>query len=123
MGLDNAVTLAVVGVLATCVGGLLWIIKFMFNKMVPMMEENIKATIANTEATRSADKYLKERNGRDIEKHEELIKATEAIPVKMQYIADTQAKAIVNNLKQVKEQKVTHQYVDTVAIKAEDLDK
>lgn len=123
MGLDNAVTLAVVGVLATCVGGLLWIIKFMFNKMVPMMEENIKATIANTEATRSADKYLKERNGRDIEKHEELIKATEAIPVKMQYIADTQAKAIVTNLKQVKEQKVTHQYVDTVAIKAEDLDK
>ena len=120
---NSAVTLAVVAILATCVGGLLWIIKYMFNKFVPMVEENNKAIMANTEATKNADKYLRERNGNDAEKHEELIKATQDIPVKMQEIADHQAKSLVASLKEVKEQHVSHQQVDKALVKKLETDK
>lgn len=117
MGADNnAVTLAVVAVLATCVGGLIWIIKFLFNKFIPAIDKLTDMTKANTDATKSADTYLRERNGRDNEKHAELVKATQEIPIKMQEIADAQAEAILTSMKQVKEQHVEHQNIDHATI-------
>lgn len=76
------------------------------------------ATTKNTEATISADTYLKQRNGRDIEKHAELLVATQAIPEKMQAIADTQARAIIKAVT-IKEQHVEHQHVEEARIKKE----
>ena len=120
---DSAVTLAVVAILASCVGGLLWIIKFMFGQLIPMIEKLNQSTLANTEATKNADKYLRDRNGRDGENHEQLIKATEAIATKMQSIADSQSKALLKTMNQVKEQKVEHQHVDQVTINGSNNDE
>jgi len=121
---SNMVSVAVVGVLATCVGGLLWIIKFMFGKLVPTMEQQTKvtnkliaATANNTRATKSADEYLRERNGRDKESHAETLKAIQAIPTTMQQIADNQATAIITAVK-VKEQHIEHQHVEHETIEA-----
>jgi len=108
---DPYVFTAVIGVLSLAVGALIWVIKFMFTKLLPTIEGLTTATRANTSATKSADTYLRQRNGRDIEKHEELLKATEAIPQKMQKIADTQAKTLIENLKKLPAQNIEHQHV------------
>lgn len=73
-------------------------------------------TAKNTEATISADTYLKQRNGRDIEKHEELLKATQAIPETMQAIADLQAEKLLDAVK-IHNQYVEHQHVDKETVK------
>ncbi len=70
--IDAYAVVAIVGVLATCVGALIWIIKYIFQHLTPAIDNLKNATSANTKATRSADKYLKERNGRDGEIHKEL---------------------------------------------------
>lgn len=93
------VTIAVVGVLATCVGGLLWIIKFMFNKTVPIVDKLAMATAANTRATKSADKYLRDRNGRDSERHQELLTGIHAI---VQKLEDTEIIRVENSDKVAK---------------------
>lgn len=69
------------------------------------------ATLKNTEATSSADAYLKQRNGRDIEKHTELLKATKAIPATLKKIADDQAIAIIKAVK-IERQYVEHSHVE-----------
>lgn len=107
---DSAVTIAVVGVLATCVGGLLWIIKFMFMKIVPSIDGLTKATAANTAATKSADKYLRERNGRDNEAHTETLLAIQEVPKTMRKIASEQAL-------DSKDQHIEHQEVATQIVK------
>lgn len=86
-------------------------------------EERFIAAIGNvakeSKATRtvakSADQYLRDRNGRDAKSHKELMVAVEAIPTAMQKIADTQASAIITAVKvdkqSVKQQTVQHQTV------------
>lgn len=75
----------------------------------------------NTVATKSSDEYLRQRNGRDIEKHAELIAATKEIPKTMQAIADAQSKAILKAVN-IKNQHVENQNVDNqnVANKAKE---
>src|ERR1039458_2443123 len=90
MGDNSAYTvlaIAVVGVLATCVGALVWVIKFLFQKLLPAFDQQTKvtgrlvtATAANTKATRNADTYLRSRNGRDAEFQKENLKALRAVP-------------------------------------------
>lgn len=70
-----------------------------------------EATVKNTRATQSADTYLKQRNGRDIEKHTELLKATQAIPKTLEHIADAQAKAIIDGVT-LRSQHVEVQHVE-----------
>lgn len=91
---QNAVTLAVIGILATCVGGLLWIIKFMFTKLLPAIDGLTKATVSNTRAASASTRYLKKRNGRDGEMHKELIKAVGAIPEQIVATANVTAKQL-----------------------------
>lgn len=68
----EAIGIAALGIAATCVGGLIWIIKKMFSRVLPAIDKIhtsldrlAKATDKNTQATKSADQYLRERNGRD----------------------------------------------------------
>lgn len=84
-----------------------------YNKVATALNRLTLATQKNTEATKSADVYLRQRNGRDIEKHTELLKATEEIPKTMQKIADEQAVALLQAIQnqEVKEQRVEHQTV------------
>lgn len=127
---ESAVTLAIVGILGTCVAGLIWVIKTMFSSIIPVVENGnnaieklVEMTKINTDATKTADKYLRDRNGRDAEMHLELLKATKQIPTTMQEIADKQAEAILTNIKQVNEQTVAYQKVDKVVISAEEKSK
>lgn len=80
---NNSVTLAVVAILATCVAGLLWIIKFMFNRLLPLIEKSTKASVAAQKSSNENTKYLKDRNGRDAEIHERLIKEIQTMPEKI----------------------------------------
>ena len=78
--MESTVLLAALGIVATCVGVLVWLIKFMFERIIPAIDgfkeitdATLRATIANTEATKSADTYLRERNGRDNIFHKEVM--------------------------------------------------
>lgn len=87
----------------------------MFNDIVPALEGLKTATDQNTSATRSADVYLRERNGRDNEHHKSVLTAIDAIPTTLEKIAKEQEKSIIQAVKverqSVKEQKVEHQTV------------
>lgn len=120
---SDAVVLAALAILASAVGALIFIIKFMFNKLLPRIENGneaisklIIATKTNTQVTRNADDYLRARNGRDDANHEKLVEATQAIPLKMQQIADAQADALLVSLRQVSEQHVEHQHVEQAIV-------
>lgn len=125
---DNTVTITALGILATCVGGLIWIIKFMFNRLLPLIEKGNRSqeklaelTKANTEATRAADVYLKQRNGRDNEMHSKNLAAwdttrdsIEKMIESAQTIADGSTEKIITAIKQqeVETQVVRTQVVD-----------
>lgn len=91
---DAAIAIAVIGVLGTCVGGLIWVIKEMFNEIIPTINGLTKATQGNTRATKAADDYLRARNGRDNAMHKELILAVQAIPEQIIETANITAKAL-----------------------------
>jgi hypothetical protein len=83
----TVLAVAIVGVLATCVGGLIWVIKTMFRQIIPLIENGNKiiakvdvSTRANTKATKAADAYLRQRNGRDVEFQKANIAAIQAVP-------------------------------------------
>lgn len=97
----DAAFIAALGILATCVGGLLWVIKFVFTKLIPAIDHLTDATKRNTLATKSADEYLRQRNGRDNEMHGQVLGALKAIPGEMKKLADSsveQVGAIVQNI-------------------------
>lgn len=75
-----------------------------------------KSVIENTSATTSADTYLKQRNGRDIEKHAELLKATKAIPITLKKIAQKQATEIIKAVK-VERQYIEHADIGKQTVK------
>lgn len=77
--MDKEIVLAIVAILATCVGGLIWVIKYLFQKILPVIEQLVKATDKNTETTKHADEYLRERNGRDSKMHKEVLDGMRAI--------------------------------------------
>jgi len=95
--MNDAALLAALGIVATISGALVWIIKYLFNTFKPVMDELVKSTQANTEATISADTYLKQRNGRDIEFHTEIMNKLQDIPNK----AARAAEVVAEELKRV----------------------
>lgn len=61
----NAVALASLGILGTVVAALVWIIKFLFEKILPILEELRIAIDKNTKQTTANTTYLRARNSRD----------------------------------------------------------
>lgn len=115
---SEAPLLAALTIVSACVAVLVWVIKFMFTKILPAMENNNKLTAqanvltkANTKATKSADEYLRERNGRDNEHHKATLKAIEEIPNTLKKIAKDQEKAIIKAV-QVDKQSINKQNVN-----------
>ncbi len=94
---DSVVIVAIVGVLSATVGALIWIIKYLFSEFKPALDGLIRATDQNTLATKSADEYLRERNGRDNEFHGEVMASLKDIPVQ----AKSQAAIVAQELKAV----------------------
>jgi len=93
--MNEASTIAIVGILGSCVAALIWIIKYLFDSFKPALDKLVEVTHANTEATKNADAYLQQRNGRDIEFHKEIMAKLQAIPVK----AEGAATIVANELK------------------------
>lgn len=71
--------LAIIAILASTVGALIYVIKYMFDKILPILESMQKSVDRNTEATKSNDEYLRYRNGRDNEMHEQVLNSLRAI--------------------------------------------
>lgn len=117
--MNEAVMLAALGIVSACVAGLIWVIKHLFSQVIPALNGLKKATDQNTAATKSADVYLRERNGRDNEHHSATLKAIKAIPSTMQTIADAQKVAIIKAVN-VKEQSVTEQTVRHQTVQAQE---
>lgn len=92
--MNEASIIAIVGILGTAVGALIWIIKYLFDKILPSLDGLAKATDSNTRVTASADRYLRVRNGRDNEMHKELVKAVGDISTQIIRTADTAAKVL-----------------------------
>ena len=116
----------VVSILGLTVGALIWVIKFMFNKLIPRLDKGneaigklVVATNKNMGVIKSADTYLRDRNGRDattaqllvdttISTHHETIKAIKSLQDSMSKTAVTTAKTL---LKAPLDQHVEHQDV------------
>ena len=92
--MNDAALLAALAIVATISGALVWIIKYLFNTFKPVMDELVKATQANTAATISADTYLKQRNGRDIDFHTEIMTKLQDIPNQAAKAAEVVAKEL-----------------------------
>ena len=98
--MESTVLLAALAIVSACVASLVWVIKFLFTKMMPAIENLVKVTELNTEATKSSDTYLRERNGRDIHFHENIMKSLIAIQVQaknQQVVEQTVEHQVVNN--------------------------
>jgi len=80
--METTVLLAALAIVSACVGALVWVIKHLFTQILPVLNNVVKVTELNTEATKAADAYLRERNGRDIHFHENVMKALVAIQKK-----------------------------------------
>lgn len=63
--------IAIIGILATAVGALIWVIKYMFDKILPILESLKDSVNKNTEQTKSNEEYLRLRNGSDGRRWEE----------------------------------------------------
>ncbi len=92
--LDTTVIIAIVGILSATVGALIWIIKYLFSEFKPALDGLIKSTDQNTLATKSADEYLRERNGRDNEFHKEVMASLQDIPIQARAQADIVAQEL-----------------------------
>ena len=95
--METASVISIIGILGATTGALIWIIKYLFEKIYPVLDKLVVATEMNTQATISSDTYLRQRNGRDIEFHLEMIKKIEAIPKKV----DEQTGVLAKELKRV----------------------
>jgi len=93
--MNEASTIAIIGILGSCVAALIWIIKYLFDSFKPALDKLAEVTHANTEATKNADAYLQQRNGRDIEFHREIMVKLQAIPLR----ADGSATIVADELK------------------------
>lgn len=67
----NEVVLVALGIVATCVGALIWLLKFIMTEIKVSLDKNSEshqrvatATALNTKATQETVNYLKNLNGR-----------------------------------------------------------
>lgn len=113
--MEDGALIAALGIVSACVGGLIWVIKKMFNDILPAINGLKNATEQNTKATKSADVYLRERNGRDNEHHKAVLDSLDAIPTTLKKIADDQQKAIIKAVN-VDKQSITEQKVENQTV-------
>ena len=94
--MNETSTIAIIGILGSTVGALIYIIKYLFTTFKPVLDRLVEVTHANTEATKNADAYLQQRNGRDIEFHKDIMAKLQAIPLKAEGAATIVAEELKN---------------------------
>lgn len=110
--MTDTVPLAALGIISTLVVFLIWLLKYLFTDYREVMNKLILSVETNTLATKSADIYLRERNGRDIEFHKEIMVKLQDIPVQ----ASKAAEVLAKELKRVGD--LTAQKVEQVKVEA-----
>lgn len=99
---ESSVAITALGIVVTSVGALIWIAKYLMIQNKKSIDDLTLAQTAtakalnklsvstdkNTEATISADKYLKERNGRDNEQHTENIQIQRNLVAQIEKVPD-----------------------------------
>jgi len=121
--MNEAATLAIIGILGATTAALVWIIKYLFASFMPVMDNLVRATEENTKATKSADEYLRDRNGRDKTFHEEIMlslkeipnqakKQAEEVAKELHRVGDLTAERLVQAAGQTKHQTVIEQTVE-----------
>ena len=63
--MSEQIVLAIVGILATTVGTLIWVIKYMFDRLLPVINLLKDSVDENAKQTKANKDYLMERNGKD----------------------------------------------------------
>lgn len=63
--MGDSVILAIVSLLATTIGALIWVIKHVFDKIIPILDSLKEAVDENTWQTKENREYLQCRNGKD----------------------------------------------------------
>lgn len=67
--MDQATALTVVltalGIVGTCVGGLIWVIKYMFKSIIPTLNEINRSIKKNTRVTDANNRHLTGMNERE----------------------------------------------------------
>lgn len=115
---SNAVSLAALGVLATAVGLVAWVVKYALTRLGKDLQEHTKAAVKQTasneelvRAVKSFDTYLRERNGRDNEVHKQLLAGFDKVPTSVQTIADNSVAQIGQMIQNVEVQRVGTQVI------------
>lgn len=116
---STAPLLAALAIVSACVASLVWTIKYLFSQFKPVLDGLVISAQENTNATRNADQYLRQRNGRDMEFHTEVMIALQDIPVQQAKQAEIVAKELKRvgdmtaaKLKVVGDQTIVHQSVE-----------
>jgi hypothetical protein len=109
--MDSTVPLAALGTVSLLAGALIWIIKYLFTSIMPVLNATLEATKANTDATKSADTYLRERNGRDIsswkqntEFHKTVLKGITDVSMQSKMRADVLAHELSQQTEKISEE-------------------
>lgn len=63
--MSEQAVLSIIGLLATTVGALIWVIKYMFDKLLPVIESLKESVDNNAQQTKENREYLEKRNGKD----------------------------------------------------------
>lgn len=117
---DNGVALAAIAIVGTTVGALIWIVKFLMMQMRRSLDKNTSAQLKVVQATESHDRYLKDRNGRDMEVHNELLtqmKENRSIFYSTEKRRTQEFEAIMEAIpKTIKKQEVANQVVQVAHV-------
>jgi len=121
--MESTVHLAALAIVSACVTGMIWIVKFMFEKLLvrmdrgnELMDNNNKllielqlSTQKNTKATESADQYLRDRNGRDAKIHEKQMETAHTLHKELINAINTTSNTITKTEQNIETQNVQNQ--------------
>lgn len=100
--MNDAVMLAALGIVATVCGALIWIIKYLFEKITPVLNTLVDVTKANTEAIRLAEL----KNVNDVEFHKEIMKELRANSIEIKRVGDLGAERLMEMKKSKRHQSI-----------------
>lgn len=62
--MENAVAIAAIGLAATTVGGLIWVVKFFAEKLVVALREHSEAALKQSQSSDEVLKFMQNLNGK-----------------------------------------------------------
>ncbi|SIC58410.1 hypothetical protein [Mycobacteroides abscessus] len=62
--MDNTVAIAAIGLATTAIGCLVWVVRFVVEKLTVALEENTKASIKQAQSSDDVLKFMKNLNGK-----------------------------------------------------------